>query len=211
MGPSRSTSSDVQIDIDAHGSQVVIRLDNLTLVTDVVLLLHMDAANGDGDTDFIDSSVYGNPISVNGFANMQTEIVKFGVGAGDFTGDSSGQEAYILTPVIPAGSPLDIGTGDFTVEFWAYPLDLSTDTIPFGFVRSDIVGTLGYVEFVGDEIQFSCQGGISNSGAPSSSSLTINAWHHVALCVQDGMGYGFVDGVQIEGSPFGCPARLPSG
>lgn len=199
-GPVLFGAATPQVDIDAHGSQVVMQFDNFTGGLEAALLLHMD----DGDA-FTDYSVNGIQMTAAAGATTETGVVKFGTGAGQFDGATQ----YVTSPNIFPGTPLDVGQGDFTVEFWVYPLSLASFSDPFAFARTDINGNSGFVELVGNQVLFACQGGSSNGGTPSDSSLAINGWHHIAMCSFDGQGYGFVDGVQVEGSPFGLTSLAP--
>ena len=80
----------------------------------VSLLLHLDGTSG--QTTFTDSSSNNFAISRNGNAQVSTSVVKFGTGSGSF--DGSGDYIYTTN----ASSAFNYGNGDFTIEFWVYPL-----------------------------------------------------------------------------------------
>ena len=86
----------------------------------VSLLMHMDGA--EGSTNFIDSSPLNKTITSVGSPTISTSFKKFGTGAGVF-----GTPQFLN---IPNGG-FNFGTGDFTVEFWAYKTSGGTS----GYVR----------------------------------------------------------------------------
>lgn len=73
------------------------------------LLLHCDGTNA--STTFTDSSGYAHTATANGDAQVSTSSPKFGTGAALL--DGSGD--YLS---VPDHSSLDLGAGDFTLEFW---------------------------------------------------------------------------------------------
>ena len=76
--------------------------------SNVTLLLHGDGTNG--STSITDSSSSPKTVTVNGNAQIDTTIKKFGTGSIEFDGTNSN-----LT--LPSGL---IGSGDFTIEYWVY-------------------------------------------------------------------------------------------
>jgi hypothetical protein len=78
--------------------------------------MHMDGANG--STSMVD--VIGHPFTVHGSAQISTAQSVFG-GASFYTSNGG----YITTPAAPE---LSIGSNDFTVEMWVYPLNYSAGT-----------------------------------------------------------------------------------
>lgn len=82
----------------------------------VSLLLHFDENNG--ATATADSSVYQNAMTFNGATQITHTDPKFGAGCLEGPGGTAAD--YVSTPVAPGG-PLDLSTGDFTVEFWCNP------------------------------------------------------------------------------------------
>jgi hypothetical protein len=75
-----------------------------------LLLLHMNGSNG--STTFTDSSAIPKTVTAYGNAQLSTAQSKFGGSSGYFGGD----ESRILC------GPLAF-SGDYTIEFWVYPLD----------------------------------------------------------------------------------------
>ena len=80
----------------------------------IIALLHFDGS--DGQTTTIDSSSYGNDVTFFGAAELTNNEAKFGATSfnGDLTNDDYAEIAYD-----PA---MEMGTGDWTIEFWAYPV-----------------------------------------------------------------------------------------
>jgi len=79
---------------------------------DVMLLLHMDGANG--SIVFTDSSSHARTITRYSGATIRTAVSKFGGACGEFSGLSSG---YITAP-----ASADWGAHqDFTLEMWVRP------------------------------------------------------------------------------------------
>jgi hypothetical protein len=76
----------------------------------VSLILSMDGTNG--STTFTDRSLNALAVTASGNAQISTASPKFGTGAAIF--DGSGDFLSV-----PSGTPVNFGTGDFTVELWA--------------------------------------------------------------------------------------------
>lgn len=74
------------------------------------LLMHFDGTNG--STTFTDSSPNARTVTATGNAAISTAQSKFGGASAYFDGNNS----YLSVD----SSGMDIGTGDFTVELWAY-------------------------------------------------------------------------------------------
>ncbi len=114
--------------------------------------------------------------------------------------------------------PVNVGVGDLTIEFWirfnpgentSGPCTEGTDTWIYGniVIDRDIFGTPEYGDFgislYGNRIAFGVHNGTSGATMCSSSALTANSWHHVAVTRRaDGLMGIFVDG-SLEGSVFG--------
>jgi hypothetical protein len=81
----------------------------------VVWLLHMDGSNG--SATFVDSSSLAHTVAAHG-ATISTARPKWGTGAGEFGGSSD----WIDTAY---SSDFQMGSGDFTVEAWFTPDNLT--------------------------------------------------------------------------------------
>lgn len=82
----------------------------------VSLLLHFDGSNG--GTTFTDSSSVGNTVNTAGAAALSTAEVMFGTASMEV--GTAGNSANGANVVFAANGPLDLSTGDFTVEGWFY-------------------------------------------------------------------------------------------
>ena len=83
----------------------------------VSMLLPMDGTNG--STTFTDSSLNAITVTAVGNAQVSTTQAKYGGASAYF--DGSGD--YLDTA--GTGIATAFGTGDFTIEFWYYPLSVS--------------------------------------------------------------------------------------
>jgi hypothetical protein len=112
---------------------------------------------------------------------LSTTITKFGNASMYF--DGSGD--YI---VVPGSSYFDFGAGNFTLEFWMYPLTLSGTQVILDAWNN--TPTRFLVRTNGTSLQF--------YASPSNTSYSLpaaNAWYHVA-CVRNGSTFTlYVDGV----------------
>lgn len=171
---------------------------------DVVLLLHMDGANG--GTSFPDSSNSAHTVTAVGNANTNTSVKKFGTAS--LQEDGSGD--YLS---IPDSSDFDIGfpvgysNEPFTVEFFAN-LDSTGGTQMFFGKGGGTAGwnsTTGfqYIFFIQSSIlyfQFWQSGFSPNtiSASIASLGLTTNTWYHFAISYD-----GTTTEAYFNGSRFG--------
>lgn len=152
----------------------------------VSLLLHMKGSNG--STSFIDSSSSPKTITVYGNAQISTTQSKFGGSSGYF--DGSGD--YIS---LPQSSDWDFGSGDFTIEFWAYLLSHGGGGYNhyFSIINQNTFGFKSYSDFYYLAANGSVQ--VSTSAPP-----VLNSWQHIAL-VRNGTSLKiFVNGVESGSS-----------
>lgn len=144
----------------------------------VSLLLHMDGTNG--STTFTDSS--GTPKTITRFGNAQisTAQSRFGGASGLF--DGSGD--YLS---ISDSSDLTFGTGNFTVEFWIYPLNYGGSVCGAQLFGNASGSTSGWSFHLGESqnamrVTSNLSGSwadnliVSAGGGPA-----LNEWSHIAL------------------------------
>ena len=169
-------------------------------VVDDILLMHMDGANG--SKIFTDGRGHG--FTGIGSAQISTAQSKFG-GASLSTGNAG----YIMTPSAPEFA---IGTSDFTVEAWVYPLNTSTGT-KFGTVTYQSILSQ---QQLGTSTQAALNIGIGNGNLTgeivssqsgqgvitSTTALPLNTWSHVAL-----VGYGGSVTLYLNGQSVGTTTR----
>jgi len=141
-----------------------------------LLLLHCD--------DYSDSSMYGIEL-MDKSAQVSTEQSKFGGKSMYFNGSTR-----LATDDVSARI-FDFGTGDFTVEAWIYPEEITTDNFIFsggangafffGRKGSNIIG-IGRANILWD------------TEAPVATPA--NTWSHVAVVRNNGLVYFYVNGTQ---------------
>ena len=152
------------------------------------LMLHMDGEN-DG-TVFTDDSL--SPYTVTRY-NAVTKIAEkqFGTAAGYF--DGSGD--YLS---VPPSEDFNFGSGDFTIDFWGYFTNRSSDSVIIcrGFSGGGGIdrGFRVIVGVTGLGFQAGNQGGDFNLA------VNENEWLHIAVVGDSGTIYGYVNGVKGTGS-----------
>lgn len=151
-------------------------------INDSNLLLYLKGDN------FTDSSTYKHTI-INHGATISTTVKKTGTGSMEnFSSGSTRVE-------IPYNKIFDIGTGDFTVEFWINVKSFSTDT-------QLVSGNIRNALFVG----FNTGGcfGIGRAAVAwdiatdQSVAKTYNIWQHLAVSRANGTVYLFVNGKLLK-------------
>ncbi|MBF0451183.1 MAG: hypothetical protein HQK75_10805, partial [Candidatus Magnetomorum sp.] len=151
------------------------------------LMIHSDNVNG--DTEFIDSSLSHHTITTYGNVNHSTVTSKFGKSSNYY----DGAQDYLH---VPASSDFSFGTNHFTIDFWAYLLDVS---------RTDqgILSTVGSINNYTDgwrityEVgRFEFRGYNTAIVAASDATFQNNTWYHIAVVRKDGTVKIYVDGVE---------------
>lgn len=131
------------------------------------LLLHMDGV--DASTSFPDASSNGLSVTVGGNAQVDTAQSKFGGASALFDGTGD----YIKTP---ASAALNMGTGNFTIDFWVRATTTASDPVLFkidsGTASNGLAIAAGKLQWWKDGV------GAIVTGATS---LSTNTWHHVAI------------------------------
>lgn len=161
------------------------------------ILLHMDGTAA--STSFPDSGGYNIAVTAHGAAQVETSSVEFGTGALTLDGST----AYLTAPITTNG-PIDLGLGDFTIEFW---LKL-TSSIGSGSIVSigdPSASSSNLTINIGTSGTSTISCAVFGGGAgATTSALSLTAFHHVALSVQGSTGYLWVNGVAV-GSPHPLP------
>lgn len=164
----------------------------------VVLLLHMDGL--DGSTVFVDSSKTPKVITPFGGAQISTNQFKFDGASAYFNNIN----AYLTTPNHP---DFNFNTNDWTVELYCNLNPIESDiiinkAITFGFFPFQIRINGGRFNARG----YNSTGFLAyNLGVGKGPVLSLNTWHHVAVCRQSSNFYLYVDGNLIESSIFSGP------
>lgn len=142
-----------------------------------LLLLHCD--------DYSDSSMYGIEL-MDKSAQVSTEQSKFGGRSMYFNGSTR------LSIDDVSARIFDFGTGDFTVEAWIYPEEISTDNFIFS---GSADGSFFFGRQTGNfNLGIGRTGVLWDSVAPVP--MQANTWSHVAVVRSNGLVYFYVNGTQ---------------
>ena len=142
----------------------------------VSLLINADGL-GDGSTAIVDASTNNLAITVNGNAQVDTAIKKYGTGSVKFDGNG---DFLKLAP-----TPLfNFGTGNFTLEFWVYRAGNGSTSINriIQFEDGDIVSPILFSESSGSiHLWMSALAGSWSIAQNVTIGSLTTAWTHVAL------------------------------
>ena len=170
-----------------------------------LLLLHFDGTNN-GQT-FVDSSGYRRPVTVKGDAKTSTADSKFGGASGLFDGNGD-----FLT--VPDSTDWNLGTGDFTIEFWMR----SNNN-----VQSARMHTFSFGNGSGTNIDFDYNDKDAplngwgywvywNSGGANrvttNTVYTDDKWHHFVLVRANHVFVTFVDGKELGRVNYAAAVNL---
>jgi hypothetical protein len=138
-------------------------------------------------------------LTATGLAQVNTTTKKFGSGSCSLLG--TGQPTRVT--VTNYGTDFNLGTGDFTIEFFYYPTDNSTNGGLF--TRTNFNGEEGWAissyhdgsqpgaYFIWAEV-----GGSGWANAGSVAAISLNNWHHIAWVRSGSSFYGYVDGTRYS-------------
>jgi len=184
----------------------------------VSMLLHGDGANGAQNNTFTDSSSSALSLtrggsatqgSVNAFGSAAPYTVANVAGSGYFNGSTD----YIT---IPANTGINLGTGDFTIECWVYPLALPTQSCYVDFWTNTsgyIVGQCQLTSLASGAVQFNFTTSTSTLTTiqTAGSLVALNTWTHLAV-VRSGTATGnikiYVNGVVGASSATGVTQNI---
>lgn len=155
----------------------------------VTLLLHCQGANN--GTTFTDSSSYNQTITNAGSIITSTANYKFGNSSLYSTGQTNGGTYYLSMN----SSMLMFGSNNFTIEFW---INLNTSAPYQRFMGNCPIGTYTTNNWaIGLSTTPAWFIGSAPSGIVSASSLSLNAWHHIAA-VRNGSTFTlYIDGTSV--------------
>jgi hypothetical protein len=161
----------------ASSSTITIPTAPLTAITDTELLCNFTNAGILDNTGF-------NALETVADAQIDTSVKKYGTGSIEFDGTTD----YVVQPT---SDNYGYGTGDFTIEFWAYFDDVNTSRT--------VVSNLSGAASVNPHLYiFNTTFRYYTNGADriTSSALSTGQWYHIALCRASGSTRLFVDGTQ---------------
>jgi hypothetical protein len=164
------------------------------LDSNVSVLLHMNEV---ASSEFEDSSTNGNDAATNGDATVSTTTKKLGAGSAalDGTGD------YLS---VAASSDFDLGTGDFTIDWWEYRTTTAGNECSFkigdgspssgGYSPIMVIDNNGALKVYASDSQSSWD----ILSAFSFGTITTGQWDHYCI-VRDGTSfYIYKNGVYIN-------------
>jgi hypothetical protein len=152
--------------------------------SNVVLMMHMNGA--DNSTTFIDET--GKTVSVVGDTKLKITQSKFGGSSAYFDGTGD----YLSVN----DARLNLGTGDFTIECWAY---FNNKTGYQSLLSKGYIATGDYLVQTSQNtssFRFYASGTLITT---ESSEASLNAWHHYAFVRKSGVLYIYRDG-SVTGS-----------
>jgi len=159
---------------------------------DVSLLLHGDGTSG--STTIIDSSSSPKTITVNGNAQIDTTIKKFGTGSIEFDGTGD----YLTAPDDAAW---DLGSSDFTIEAWVYPTASPAQPIIVGQWTSSYAWVLLLSNDGNRYLRGLLYNGSFNDYV-STSALSLNSWNHCAFVREGNTVSLYLNGTSVYSTTF---------
>lgn len=158
----------------------------------VSMLLHGDGTNGAQNNTFVDSSSNNFTITRNG-NTTQGSLSPYGNLWSNFF-DGSGD--YLNTP---SNAAFSFGTGDFTVELWAYcTQDLTNGSTQFSLYASESINSSGSfgLFFLGGTWYVRING-LGNDLTAAASASQRNTWVHFAVCRNAGTMTFYINGASV--------------
>jgi len=162
----------------------------------VSLLLKGEGTNG--STTILDSS--SNNLSVTAVDNAQISTAvntPFGTGDGVLAFDGTGD--YLT---IPSSTDFEFGTGDFTIEFWLWPIT-NTDYWILGKGDEATQAGSSFSFYNGGAWEFYTSGGGVSVPRPL---LTTGTWQHIAAVRNLGIITIYKNGISVSSASIGTSA-----
>jgi len=157
--------------------------------SNVSLHLKMDGANG--STTFTDSSPNALAVTAVGNAQISTAQSKYNGSAGYFDGTGD----YLS---IAANSAIDLGSGDFTIEFWVRPA-AKTNAVDAVFGYGNY-SCMFYHNGTNWTLEMSSTG--SSNQLVITCTVTLNTWQHIAIVRNGSSIVVYKDGVSSATGTF---------
>jgi hypothetical protein len=160
----------------------------LTAVTNTKLLT-LQNRKGENNNRFVDESTSKSLITRSGNTSQ-----------GSFSSYSpSGWSAYFDGTgdylSFPSNAIFGFGTGDFTIEFWAYPSTLTPRQFFYDGVTTDPSVTIQISTDSNGVLTYYVNGSVRIQ--QTGSAITTNTWHHIAVSRVSGSTRMYLDGTQV--------------
>tara|TARA_R100001443_G_scaffold54468_1_gene65907 strand:+ start:2215 stop:4236 length:2022 start_codon:yes stop_codon:yes gene_type:complete len=157
--------------------------DDFNLVTG---LYHFDGSNGAQNNTLLDSSPESHTVTRNADI-VQGTFSPFSSDEGKWSVEFDGTDDYIDV----ASGATQLGSGDFTVEFWIKTTDTS-----FNLANPDDSTGSGYWGLLmqSGDLRWNDSYAVSNKWVVDGAALTDNQWHHVAIVRASGTFAVYYDG-----------------
>jgi len=154
----------------------------------VSLLINADGL-ADGSSSFVDAS--SNNVSLTPTTvSVDTAVKKYGTGSMQFDGSA--------TTALNASDPsLASGTGDMTMEFWLYPIDVSGTQGVVDTWMEQTSGTGFYAWLTGASLDLVKNSSTYYYNSSTGTDVTVGQWQHVAITRASNTVRVFVDGTQL--------------
>lgn len=154
---------------------------------DVKLLLRFNGTNG--STTFTDSSGTPKTFSRTGTCNISTTQGKWGGTSGYFA------NGVIVTP---GHADFNMGTGDFTIEYWCYPTTVGGSTPKRHFSAEGATQSICIREDASNVMSAFFRAGVTSvTTLLGAVNFTANTWQHVALVRKSGFVTLYKNGLGI--------------
>ncbi len=170
-----------------------------TYFPQTTLLLHGDGTNGANNTMFIDSS-------------SNTYIPFDGTYSNFIPGNT-----HYLTTSSATSSAFEMGSGDYTVEFWFYALNNSDGGLVFKGLYTTPGNTwdagFGVRRMSATQLRFYFNTSATLAGEKIydyTTTTNLNQWYHVAMIVSGGVGYAYVNGTLVNPGGLASIGSIPT-
>lgn len=171
----------------------------LNLATNRSAPIQIGAAN----QTFVDNSTFNYTLIYTGSTQM-VELSPFASGSYDVSiyGASqlfNGSPDFLELPFSTAGTTLQFGTGDFTIECWFNSLNVSGTTkriLHYGQYNLEYGVT---IDTYNNTVRFLVMNELSSgqSFIGTAQAITSNTWYHVAIVKRSGVFYSYLNGTQV--------------
>ncbi len=168
----------------------------LTAVTNTSLLTCQNTTIIDNSTNNFTIAANGNsqPFRQNPFTLTNTSSIAYTAALLGGSMYFDGTNDFLS---IPPNSNLAMGTGDFTVEWWYYPLDSGTTRYLLDIYDNNSSGRFLIQQNTDMSIGF-YGSSASTRTVSSANALVKNIWNHIAICRSSGTTRIFSNGVQVN-------------